>query len=29
HDLIAGTYVTYAPPGEEELYTDEQIRKSE
>lgn len=29
HDLIAGTYVTYASPGEEELYTDEQIRKSE
>ncbi len=23
HDLIAGTYVTYASPGEEELYTDE------
>lgn len=29
HDFIAGTYVTYASPGEEELYTDEQIRKSE
>ncbi|MEC1666831.1 MULTISPECIES: RDD family protein [Bacillus] len=29
HDFIAGTYVTYAAPGEEELYTDEQIRKSE
>ncbi len=29
HDFIAGTYVTYASPGEEELYTDEQIRRSE
>ncbi|MFC9654918.1 RDD family protein [Bacillus subtilis] len=29
HDLIAGTYVTYATPGEEELNTDEEIRKSE
>ncbi|UTL73075.1 RDD family protein [Bacillus halotolerans] len=29
HDFIAGTYVTYASPGEEELYTDEQIRKGE
>ncbi|MCY8282293.1 RDD family protein, partial [Bacillus inaquosorum] len=29
HDLIAGTYVTYASPGEEELDNDEQIRKSE
>ncbi|WP_180948916.1 RDD family protein [Bacillus halotolerans] len=28
HDFIAGTYVTYASPGEE-LYTDEQIRRSE
>lgn len=29
HDLIAGTYVTYATPGEEELNADEEIRKSE
>ncbi|MXV41970.1 RDD family protein [Bacillus subtilis] len=28
HDLIAGTYVTYATPGEEELNADEEIRKS-
>lgn len=25
HDLIAGTYVTYATPGEEELNADEEI----
>ncbi|WP_416720768.1 RDD family protein [Bacillus subtilis] len=29
HDLIAGTYVTYATLGEEELNADEEIRKSE
>lgn len=29
HDLIAGTYVTYSTPGEEELNADEEIRKSE
>lgn len=28
-DLIAGTYVTYSSPGEEELNADEEIRKSE